>query len=116
MTVAQAIERSALLYPSDMESGRIYDWLSELESRIHIEICGDTCSPVTADEADRVLTVPDAYAELYPLYLIMKTDLANGDIDRYNNSVKSFKNAYNAFACYFNRTKALGGYTDISLL
>jgi hypothetical protein len=67
-------------------------------------------------DADRVLTVPDAYAELYPLYIIMKTDLANGDIERYNNSAKSFKSSYDAYACYVNRTRELGDYNAITLL
>lgn len=116
MKVSQVIDRSSLLYPSDLEGGRVYEWLSELETRLCLEIHGKSCEPITADDADRVLTVPDAYAELYPLYIIMKTDLANGDIERYNNSAKSFKSSYDAYACYVNRTRELGDYNAITLL
>ena len=115
MTVAQAIERSSLLYPADMEDGRVYSWLSELESRIHTELIGSECKPVTAEDGERVLVAPEAYAELYPLYIVMKTDLANGDAERYNNSALSFKNAYAAFANYYNRTHLESGYTSIKL-
>lgn len=116
MKVAQVIERSSLLYPSDLESGRVYDWLSELEARLCLELHGKACEPITSEDADRVLTVPDVYAELYPLYIIMKTDLANGDVDRYNNSLKSFGTAYKAYADYVNRTRELGDYNAITLL
>ncbi|MBE6610461.1 MAG: hypothetical protein E7634_07310 [Ruminococcaceae bacterium] len=116
MTVSQAIERSSLLYPADLESGRVYSWLSELESRICAELYGEDSQPITADDAQRELKAPEAYAELYPLYIIMKTDLANGDTERYNNSAVSFKNAYTAFANYFNRTHLESGYKTIRLL
>ena len=116
MTVAQVIERSSLLYPSDLDGERVYCWISELESRICTELLGTESEPITAEDSERVLAVPEAYAELYPLYIVMKTDLANGDIDRYNNSALSFKNAYAAFANYYNRTHLESGYNSIKLL
>ena len=116
MTVSQAIERSSVLYPSDLEGDKVYSWLSELESRICAELYGTESEPITADDGDRVLSAPDAYAELYPLYIVMKTDLAGGDIDRYNNSALSFKNAYSAFANYYNRTHLGSGYNSIKLI
>ncbi len=116
MTVSQAIERCSLLYPADLEGGRVYSWLSELESRICAELYGSECQPITAEDGERELTAPDAYAEIYPLYLIMKTDLANGDADRYNNSAASFKTAYSAFANHFNRTHLESGYNTIRLI
>ena len=116
MTVAQAIERSSLLYPADLEGGRVYSWLSELESRICQELYGSECEPITAEDQERVLAASEAYAEIYPLYIIMKTDLVNGDTERYNNSALSFKNAYAAFANHFNRTHLQSEYNSIKLL
>ena len=118
MTVAQVIKRSSLLYPADIEDGRVYDWLSELENRITLELYGETeFHTITAADGDRVLSVGDAYAELYPLYLVMKTDMANGDTDRYANSAAAFKAAYSAYANYVNRTRSVTAeYNKIELI
>ena len=37
MTVAQAINRGSLLYPADIEDGKVYAWLSELEERTSLQ-------------------------------------------------------------------------------
>ncbi len=118
MTVAQVINRSSLLYPSDIEDGRVYAWLSELENRIFLELYGESdFQPITAADGERELSVRDAYAELYPLYLVMKTDMANGDMDRYVNSAAAFKAAYSAYANYVNRTRSVSAeYNKIELL
>lgn len=116
MTVAQAVERSALLYPSDMERLCVYEWLSELEGRIFAELYGQNSEPFGKDDAERELSVPDAYAELYPLYIIMKTDMANADIQRYKNSLQCFERAYAEYCNYYNRSKKLGQSVRIKLL
>jgi len=118
MTVAQVINRSSLLYPADIEDGRVYAWLSELENRICLEIYGKTeFQPITAADGERELSVCDAYAELYPLYLVMKTDMANGDTARYENSAAAFKAAYSAYANYVNRTRSVSTeYNKIELI
>ena len=118
MTVAQAIKRSALLYPVDIEDGRVYSWLSELEGRMLLELYGKSdFTPITSEDSERELWVCDAYAELYPLYLVMKTDLANGDSERYANSVSAFKAAYSAYANFVNRTRSVSAeYNKIELI
>ena len=102
MTAAEAVKRSVALYPECDERAELTVWLSELEARICIELYGGKSVPVIKD--DTVLLAPDAYAELYPLYLVMKTDLVNADVERYNNSAVLFENAYAEFANFVTRT------------
>ena len=84
MKVKEAIERSALIYPSDEDKAPLYAWLSELEARIGLELLGKELQPVTEQDAELELTAPSAYAEIYPLYLMMKRELACGDSERYS--------------------------------
>ncbi len=113
MTVAEAIGRSVALYPECGERDELIVWLSELEARIYVELYGGrSLPPVTAQT---VLSAPEAYAELYPLYLVMKTDLVNADIERYNNSATLFENAYSEFANYVTRVSESSEITYYTL-
>ena len=49
------------------------------------------------------LLVPYEYAALYVDYLVMKIDLINNDLQRYNNSAINFDAMLNSFAAYVNR-------------
>lgn len=111
MTVGEAIERASLLYPASKGSNDLYGWLNELEARICTEIHGTAAGyeEITSSSGQRVLTASDAYAELYPLYLLMKTDLANSDIARFNNHSAVFNRAYSDYANYCIRE---GGLPD----
>ena len=99
----------------------IETWLCSIAKNIcfhHIRKHKDICLDLESLEEtlyDDYEKTPEAYAELYPLYIVMKTDLANGDAERYNNSALSFKNAYAAFANYYNRTHLESGYNSIKL-
>lgn len=116
MTVAEAISRSAVIYPAEMDKDRQYGWLSELEQRIAAELYGEDCDVITKQDGERILSVPDAYAELYPLYLIMKRELACGDTERYNNYASCFNRAYSEYANFYNRNKAPGSPVYITLV
>ncbi len=107
MTVEEAIDRASLLYPASKDNNDLYGWLSELEARICKEIHGTDSEKITSSSGARTLTVPDAYAELYPLYLMMKTDLANSDIARFNNHSAVFNRAYSDYADYCTRNGEL---------
>ena len=113
MTASEAVKRSVALYPECGERDELTVWLSELETRIYVELYGGRSAP--AITAETVLSAPDAYAELYPLYLVMKTDLVNADIERYNNSAALFENAYAEFANYVTRVSESSEITYYTL-
>lgn len=101
MTVSEAIKRGGAVYPECLKGDEAVTWLSELEARIYVELYGG--KRFVSLSAGSTLSAPEPYAELYPLYLVMKTDLVNADIERYNNSAKLFYDAYSEYANYVNR-------------
>lgn len=103
MTVSEAIERSKALYPEREEKrSECIAWLCELEAKIYYELYGEKRNASLSERSS--LSAPAPYAEVYPLYIVMKTDLVNADIERYNNSARLFENAYSELANYVNRT------------
>ena len=113
MTVNEAITRSAISYPADADKAELCAWLNEIEGRICAELHGKEPVTSTEESADTVLCAPDAYAELYPLYLIMKRELICGDDDRYAFFAQRFEQAYARYAKYTVRSAVPSSATYI---
>lgn len=87
-------------------------WLSDLDGLIWSEILStheDNPLPdgfpgyaVGRDE-ETELIVPAPYDSMYRWYLESQIDLANQEINKYNNSKALFNNDYLAFTDYYNR-------------
>lgn len=103
MTVSDAIDRAEGIYKYGGETDRLVTWLSELEERIQLEVFNTSCSKKVNILSE--LTVPDAYAELYPLYLVMKSAFAESKMDKYNNYAKCFERTYSEYIDYVNRAR-----------
>ena len=106
MTVNEAIERATDVQLTEAERTVMTEWLSELEARISQELYG-AVETKAFDGADAVLSVPDAYAEIYVIYLMMKRELKSGDADGYGFYRECFKKVYKAFSDHLNRTRSL---------
>ena len=52
---------------------------------------------------DTELLVPEPFDEIYLLWLEARIDYANGEYDKYNNSITMYNAAYDAYANYYNR-------------
>ena len=64
-----------------------------------VSFCGyDDKTPM-----DTELLVPEPFDEIYPLWLEARIDYANGEYDKYNNSILMYNAAYDAYANYYNR-------------
>ena len=109
MKVKEAIERSSVIYPSDMDKNRILEWVNELEARIYTELFNEPFQSIT--DGDTELRAPQGYEELYPLYLMMKRELACGDCERYSALASAFGDAYSEYANYVNRMRQPSGAT-----
>ena len=104
MRVADAIDRAENIYKFSTSYNRMIEWLCELEERIAIELFRSEEKKTL--NIDSVLTAPDAYAELYPLYAAMKATLVEGRNDRYNELAVLFDRAYSEYIDHVNRTRA----------
>lgn len=52
---------------------------------------------------DTELLVPAPFDEIYLRWLEAQIDYANGEYDKYNNSILMYKAAYDGYANYYNR-------------
>ncbi len=103
MTVSDAIDRAEGIYIYGGGYRRLIEWLSELEGKISIELFHDGEEKKLNIKSE--LTAPDAYAELYPLYLVMKATFAEGRADKYNDYARFFNKAYSEYIDYVNRAR-----------
>lgn len=101
MTVNEAIEIACPSFPSELERTELIKRLSELECRIATELFGKKSSE---PEGLTVLLAPDAYAEVYPVYLMMRRELDCGDEGRYALYRRAFEDAYARLAAYASRS------------
>ena len=112
MKLAEAITRADEVKPNDFPESDKRRWLSELDHKIYEEIIkthegGEDVEFSGYDEdtpGDAVLLAADAYAEIYPAWLMAKIDLHNAEIAKYNNSIIEFNALYQAFERWYNRT------------
>lgn len=112
MTIKEAIDQAAILEPSQYPQSIQVLWLSDLDGQIYDELVRThedpiaEVRPVYAPDVDEEtdLLVPEPYADLYRWYLVGRIQTANGDLDRYNNTLTLYTHAYDAFAAYYNRT------------
>lgn len=87
-------------------------WLSELDGMIYHELVQthekpdvlsfdgyDDCTPM-----DKELMVPFPHTEIYQHYLAMQMDLANAELQKYQNDKTLFNSVYMTFSDYYTRT------------
>jgi hypothetical protein len=102
MTIQECIDRVDSLKPNQYTIKEKVEWLSFIELRIINDVLKthegydgryDKFTGYTEEKTSVALIVPSPYDRLYPAYLQMKIDNANGETARYNNSAAEF-NAY----------------------
>ncbi len=112
MTVGKAIDLFDTQRKNSASRSLKIHWLSELDEKIYTEILKPRYDMQFSGYTDNTLNdenllCPESYAEIYPVYLIMKNDYMNGEINRYNNSAAVFNRLYNDLANCINRTKSV---------
>ena len=86
-------------------------WLSRLDSMVKRLIIdthegGEDVVFTGYDDNTDILTellVPAPFDEMYLRWLEAQIDYANGEYDKYNNSVLIYQTAYDSYANYYNR-------------
>ena len=104
MTIQKALDLIDEMKPSQIGDEQKIAWLSQLDDRIFREIFltheKDPAAPETftgygpATDRETVLLAPAPYDEIYRFYLEMQIDLADMEIDKYNNSMILYNNAW----------------------
>ena len=112
MTIGEAIGRTDALKPNAYTQGEKIAWLSGLDAMVKHQIVdthqGGEAVPFYGyrdDEfLDTELLVPPPFDDMYLRWLEAQMDYANGEYDRYNNSISMFQTLYDAYGNDYNRT------------
>ena len=113
MTIQTAIDRLDAMKPNMMDRKIKIAALSELDGLIHREIilkhwpAGDQLTYEGYDEGTdpgTELLAPFPYDEMYVFWLMCRVDLANMELDKYNNDRQLFNSGYDMFHDWWRRT------------
>jgi hypothetical protein len=111
MTILEAINRVDSTKPNSYTQVEKVDWLSTLDGVIKTNIIdthegGENVvfNGYDADTSlDTELLIPAPYDDIYIRWLEARIDYANGEINKYNNSLTAYNDAYMLYANYYNR-------------
>ena len=115
MTVSQAIDRADLTRQNLLSRELKLAWLSELDGRTARELLAGfpgpaaACSGYGGEDEEAELLIPAPYDALYVQYLVMRIDLENGELARYNADAVCFNRLWQSFAGEYVRTHRPGG-------
>lgn len=112
MTIIEAINRIDILKPNTYLQDTKEYWLSNLDGIIFDKII-KTHEGAEIEEfkgysaetpIDTKLIVTAPYDDIYIKWLEAQIDYANGEYDKYNNSIVAYNDAYAEFERQYNRT------------
>ena len=118
MTLIKAIEDFDSSRSNNVSYAQKVRWISELDAKINDEYLlprgGTEFTPYSLETGgDTRLKAPEAFSEIYALYLNMKLDYFNGEITRFNNSAVLFNRLYKEMGDAINRHTAVSVKTKI---
>ena len=109
MTATECINYIDAIEPNAYTSAQKLGWLSECEGKVYTQLFlvqPYEFIPVTS--GSRVLVLPAPYDRIYPRYLQAMIHYANGEYDRYANSMAVFNEAWGELNRWF------GGDYDVT--
>lgn len=117
MTIATLLAKVDRLKPNQVAEADKIAWLSDCDTYIFKSIIQthepEETTPETfagydseTDKATTVLLAETPYDELYVYWLYMQIDLANMELNKYNNDVTLYNSAIDKYAAFYNRTHA----------
>lgn len=108
MTIQTAIGLADLTRPNAFEPELKRFWLSHLDGQIQAELLEPhgrsadfTGYAADADPETTQLLVPWPFDDLYVRYLVMRIDLENGELERYNCDAAAFNRIYASWASWY---------------
>lgn len=112
MKIIEAINRIDTLKPNTYSQAEKVAWLSSLDSLVKTQIIDtheggeNVVFTGYTDETDMEteLLIPAPYEEVYLMWLEVQIDYANREYDKYNNAVLMYKESFNDYSNWYNRT------------
>lgn len=107
MTVLEAVAFADGVKPNAFTQEQKVRWLSELEGKLEREILHRAAGALEPyplpGEGDRELLAPFPYDKVYWMWLCAMVDFANGEYDKYANSMAMANDAYEGYATWYRR-------------
>lgn len=107
ITAHEVVEEANAIRDNNIPDDQKYKWLErferELSEKLYRYYTPDA-SITEPIEAPTILSVPEAFADLYVSLLTSKIDYANGEIDRYNNDLQLYNYYKQSFESWFVST------------
>lgn len=124
MTLKEVIDHVYEIKPDAFPTATKVKWLEQLDGHIAAEEF--QMNPVelrslrySEDNLDAELLVDPPYDDIYPLWLAAKIDFANGEYDKYQNTMQLYNEHYGAFvvwlAEHFEQEKGAHSYEPWTL-
>ncbi len=108
MKIREAIELADEVKPNAFSEKVKLGWLSDLEGRIAASVfllapveIADHFTYHHPEDMDTELLVKPPYADIYELYLEAKIDEANGEYNKYQNTMQIYNEHYASFLRWF---------------
>ena len=106
MTLREVIEFVDDVKPNSFSAKQKVKWLEQLDGHIAAEDLVMNPAELdglrySEDELDTELLVKHPYDDIYALWLEAQIDYANGEYEKYQNSMALYNEHYGAFACWF---------------
>lgn len=117
MKVCDVIERVNEIRPNVFSDERKLEWIGTLEGQIMADVLEWPQEKIAenefaySDDMERELLVKWPHDSIYVQLLIARIDEANGEYDKYENSMRIFNAVFESFVHWFlvNRDKDWGG-------
>lgn len=118
-TIKQIIERADRQKPNDFPMEVKLGWISELDGRLGLSVCMMDIAQVQEldykypDCLDHEPLVPFPHDSIYDHWLFAMIDYANGEYDKYQNSMEQYNAHYDSFKHWFlNTYDPVQGYRE----
>lgn len=105
MTISQLIAYADAVKPNAFDAATKIIWINEVEGMVQTDVMLIAADDIaTHTDVDDELLVSTPHDKLYRTYLCAMIDFANGEYEKYNNSMRLFNAQYAEFSEWCIRT------------
>lgn len=110
MKLKDCISRADALKPNAFSETDKIEWVNECEGMVQTEVWhmqpeSADFTRYTADDMEKELLVGRPHDKIYPLYLTAMIDFANGEYNKYQNTMQMFNAMWDEYAKWFIRNR-----------
>lgn len=107
MIIRTVIDMVDAVKPNAFPDNVKAEWLNEVEGMVQTDIMllsiADVVRYTLPDDAQTVMLVKPPHDKLYGVYLMAMVDFANGEYDKYANTMQLFNNYWTEYVRWYNR-------------